>query len=76
MKRTILLTMLVLSLTLGASGVHATTCPSGGNRNSPRAFWQQVMLVLSSLSPLSRHAPTPSCYGCTGDVGPVIALTR
>jgi len=64
MKRTIMLTMLALGLTLGASSVHAHGCPSCRNSNSSPAFWQQVMLILSSLSPLSRHAPTPSCYGC------------
>jgi hypothetical protein len=48
MKRTILLTMLALSLTLGASSAHAgcTVCrPMPG----PISPWQQAMLVLSTV---------------------------
>jgi len=50
MKRTILLTMLALSLTLGASSInaggHCQTCIPPSAAISP---WQQAMLVLSSV---------------------------
>jgi hypothetical protein len=50
MKRTILLTMLALSLTLGASSVHAG-CPTcrGGYSTAAISPWQQVMFVLSAI---------------------------
>jgi hypothetical protein len=50
MKRTILLTMLALSLTLGASSAHAscTSCRGGGPYTA-LSPWQQAMLVLSTV---------------------------
>jgi hypothetical protein len=59
MKRTVLLTILALSLTLGASSVHAGSCSSCGVKYSTAhsrpvptrafSFWQQAMLLLSSV---------------------------
>jgi hypothetical protein len=52
MKRTILLTMLALSLTLGASSVYAGSCSSCGRRVSSAVVlspWKQVMLILSTI---------------------------
>ena len=51
MKRTILLTMLALSLTLGANSVYAGSCSSCRPRFSAVSIspWQQVMFVLSAI---------------------------
>jgi hypothetical protein len=52
MKRTILLTMLALSLTLGANSVLAGSCSScrhwGSGSVSGISTWQQVLFVLSA----------------------------
>ena len=49
MKRTILLTMLALSLTLGANSVFAGSCSSCRHWYSPISPWQKVMFVLSAV---------------------------
>jgi hypothetical protein len=50
MKRTILLTMLALSLTVGSSSVYASGhCQSCTTSYAAISPWQQVMLVLSSV---------------------------
>ena len=53
MKRTILLTMLALSLTLGANSVYAGSCSScrhwGSSSVSAISPWRQVMFVLSAI---------------------------
>lgn len=49
MKRTILITMLALSLTVGASGVyaHGGSCHTCTPQSAAISPWQQAMLALS-----------------------------
>jgi hypothetical protein len=54
MKRTILMTMMALTLTLGANSVYAGSCSScrhwgSGSASSAISPWQQVIFVLSAI---------------------------
>jgi len=51
MKRTILVTILALSLTVGASSVYAGgSCHTCTPSSAAISSWQQAMLVLSSVN--------------------------